>query len=1025
MNSIDKLLKIAGGIVFIVASIVFFLTAERSGSLWDCGEFILGAYKLQVVHPPGAPLFLLVGRIFALLGEMIGSGPEAIAIGVNYLSALCSAGAATFVGFSTLRLSSLYFKSEKQTYDNPTSLVLISSGIMAGLATAFCSSIWFSAVEGEVYGMSTMFTALTAWAVIKWYTKPDATDKWLVFACYSAGLSVGVHLLSLLTFPALAILIYLKKSKEASLKGIFVATALGAVSVPLIQKVIISGIPALWKNLELFCVNSLGLPFHSGIVPTIAIICGALYMAYRYAQKRNSRNLELIVVSAFMIVIGYSIFGMVVIRANADTPVNMNVPSDAARLLPYLNREQYGERPLAYGPHYEASPVGYDREARKGRVSFPPYYDEVAGSDYQVVDEKIKPKYNAADKMLFPRVAHAEMGRPALYKQWYQHIFNGTPKPSFAFNIAFFMKYQIGWVYTRYFMWNFVGRQNGDQGFYAWNKSAGHWSSGIKFIDEAKLYNMDEQPTTMKNNKANNNYYFLPLIFGLIGLFFHAFRKTNDFYALLIMFLITGIGIILYTNSPPNEPRERDYVFIGSFFTFCIWIGMAVPAIFVMLKEKFNFTGLPAAGLASALVLSAPLIMGFQNFDDHDRSELSGSRDYASNFLNSLDQNAILFTYGDNDTYPLWYAQEVEGIRTDVRVVNLSLIAVDWYINKLTRKVNNSPALKLTIPGSSYRGNKRNQVPFYNGGKEERPISLIDGLRHIGEKHEVGSASMQFESFVPSHEFFIPTNYEAAQRLGMYNPGDSIAIEKEIRLSFAKSKSWLVKDELAIMDVIASNIWERPVYFATTCKNDKLLGLNDYMQYEGLALRIVPIKTPSDKSMSIYGSGRVATEKAYPNIMNKYKWGNFDKKDLFVDNSFGAAVQAHRMVMMRTAEALLSEGQRQKSIDIVDKYFEGFPHMNFAFDASTTPFVNLYVRAGAVEKAKSIMRVLANETAEYLNFYNSIDPDILQSSFSQDMAYRQRTVSSLNSLAGALNDPAFKKEIDDLLAQFTTTTVPN
>lgn len=1019
----NKKFTVASAVIFIVTFAVYYMSAERTGSLWDCGEFILGAYKLQVVHPPGAPLFLIVGRLFAWLGDLISSDPSGIAFAVNLMSGLFSAITATLVGHSTMLLSTKFFSSDE---DESSTLVAAIAGVAAGLATAFSSSIWFSAVEGEVYAMSTFFTALTVWAVVKWYCLPNDIkhDRWLVFAAYSAGLSIGVHLLSLLTFPALALFVYFKKSKTKSWKGAFFSVIAGAITIPIIQSGIIVGIPALWKSMEIFCVNSLGLPFHWGIVPTLAIVTGIFAFLFRYARKKNSEWIQLATMAAVMISIGYSIIGVVVIRANADTPVNMNVPSDATRLLPYLNREQYGERALVFGPHYEASPVSYDREKRHGRVSFPPYYDEAENVDYEYVDEKITPKYNAADKMLFPRIGHAEMGRPNIYRQWYQSILDGKPKPSFAFNLAFLMKYQVNWMYFRYFMWNFTGRQNGDQGFFSWDKSKGHWESGIKFIDEMKLYNLDEEPETMKNNKASNNYYFLPLIFGLIGLFFHVRHRPKEFAGLFALFLITGLGIIAYTNQPPNEPRERDYVLVGSFFTFCMWIGMAIPAIYMMIKERFSLKGIPVVAGASALVLLAPMIMAFQNFDDHSRNGMYASRDYAKNFLNSVDENAIIFTYGDNDTYPLWYVQEVEDVRRDVRIVNLSLIAVDWYINKLRRKVNDAAPLKLTIPPEAYRGNKRNQVPF--AGEQKGALPLSTGLKFIGERHPVGSSSFTFESYIPAREFFIPTNYEAAARLGISNPADSsYTIEPSIQIKFGEGRSWLTKDDLAVLDIISSNIWERPIYFATTCQNSKLLGLNDYMQFEGLALRLVPIKTKSDKTLSIYGSGRVATDKVYDNIINKFEWGNFDTKDLFVNDSYKAAIQAHRMIMTRTAEELLRQGDAQRANDMADKYFEAFPHMNFPYDASVIPFINVYVRTRQFDKAKEHLRILAKETQDFLEFYESIDPDIVENSFAQDYARRQNAASNVLSLANSINDDDFKKEIDELLGRFKAAPIPN
>jgi len=1020
MNSANRKFTITSLIVFVVTAVVYIISAEPTGSLWDCGEFILAAHKLQVVHPPGAPLFLIIGRLFALMGDTFSTDPANIAYAVNVMSGLFTAGAAALVAHATMLLSFRFFEEKGPT----EALVSSGAGLVAGLATAFSSSIWFSAVEGEVYAMSTFFTALTAWAVIKWYSLPDDPkhDKWLVFAAFSAGLSIGVHLLSLLTFPALALFIYFKKANSFNLIHAFGSLMIGVITVPLIQKLIIVGIPSIWKELDLLMVNSFGLPINSGIVPTFLLL-GALFGGLlHYAGKNRNYFLQMATVATLMITIGYSMIGVVVIRANADTPVNMNVPSDPARLLPYLNREQYGERALVYGPAYDASPTSYDRESRKGINDFPPYYESTGDLSYEDVDEKITPIYNSSDKMLFPRISHAEMGRPGRYEAWHEMTFGNNPKPSFAFNLYFFFKYQIGWMYTRYFMWNFVGKQNGNQGYYQWDKSDGNWKSGIKLIDEQRLYNMDELPQTIKNNEANNSYYFLPLIFGFIGLFFHAFKRPQEFAGLFMLFLITGIGIIIYTNQPPNEPRERDYVLVGSFFTFCMWIGMAVPAIYKTMADKFSLRGMSGVGIASALVLSAPLIMGFQNFDDHSRRDQYGARDYAKNFLNSLDPNAIIFTYGDNDTYPLWYAQEVENVRRDVRIVNLSLITVDWYINKLRRKVNDAPGIKLTVPASAYRGNKRNQLPIVDANKGV--MRLTDALKFAGQKNPIGQ-QYSFESYIPGRQFIIQANPQAAQRLGVYNPADTTQVLTDIRLNFGEGKSWVTKDELAVMDVIASNINERPVYFATTCQNTKLLGLNDYMSFEGLALRVVPFKNPSDRSLSIYGSGRIDTKRAYDNITNKWVWGNFDKKEMFVNDSYGAAIQAHRFVMNRTADTLIEEGKSQQAVDVVDKYFEGFPHFNFPYDAATVPFISIYERTGQKEKAIHHLRILAQETKEFMAFYDSIDPETKALSFAEDERRRQNAMLNVFALANRIGDPALIAEMEDILGIYRTQSVPN
>ena len=1021
-KSAERLTAIA---VFVISFIVFFLSAERTGSLWDCGEFILGAYKLQVVHPPGAPLFFLVARLFAGFADLISDNPANIAFAVNILSGLCTAAMASLVAMVTMMLGRDILSNEDNEETQGELIALSGAGLGGGLAAAFCSSVWFSAVEGEVYAMSTFFTALTLFSVVKWYYLPNTakSDRWLVFACYSAGLSIGVHLLSLLTFPALALFVYFKKFKKHSLFGGLASMVIGAATIPIVQKLVIVGIPTLWYIFEMPFVNSFGLPVNSGVIGAVLALGVVFYFLFKYAKDHNRPIMQLAAMATLMTVIGYSTIGMVVIRANADTPVNMNVPSDVTRLLPYINREQYGERPLLYGPYYGASPIRYDREKRKGLVDFPPFNTSSnKDGEYVNVDEKITPVYASKDKTLFPRVADGSMGRPALYKQW------GAPngKPSLLFNISYFFRYQVNWMYWRYFMWNFAGRQNGAQGYQPWNESDGHWESGVKFIDEARLYNMDYLPDAMKKHKANNHYYFIPLILGIIGLIFHFKENKKTFLALGALFLITGIGIIIYTNQPPNEPRERDYVLVGSFFTFAIWIGLAALAIFKMISERTKLGVVPSGAIATALVAAAPLIMAFQNFDDHSRAEHSGARDYASNFLNSVDENSIIFTYGDNDTYPLWYAQEVEGIRRDVRVVNLSLIAVDWYINKLRSKVNDSDPIKLTISAEAYRGRKRNQIPINVPGGQDRVMNLQSVLQYIGGNNQVGTqdGSMTFESSVPTRKMIIPTNYSALPKLGI--PSDStINIVPAIELDITSMGNWVTKNDLAVMDIIGSNIWERPIYFATTCQNSKLLGLNDYMQYEGLALRIVPIKTPSNKSLQIYGSGRVNTDKAYDNIMNKFAWGNFDKKELFVDNSYAPAVQSHRFVFQRTGEQLLKEGKRDKAAAIANKFFEAFPNMNFRYDQSVSSMIQLMIQAGDAENAKTHIRILAQETGQYLTFYDSIDPETIRTSFQNDKRSREIAAQQVIQLAQATGDQEFIQEMNQQVGGFLQRNIPN
>ena len=1002
MNALKKPETLAGWLVFLISFIVYAITAERTGSLWDCGEFITGAYKLEVVHPPGAPLFMIVGRMFTWVAELISNDPADIAFSVNLMSGMVTAFAAMFVCWSTITLGKLALVGRTRQPDVAESYALAGSGLVAGLTSAFCISIWFSAVEGEVYAMSTMFTAMTLWAVVKWYGLPDKpdNDRWLVLAIYAAGLSAGVHLLSLLTFPALALFYYFKKYKNTNIFGMAIASIIGLGFIFIIQKVIISGIPTLWALMERLAVNSFGLPFHSGILFVLAILGGLIYAGLKWAHANQNGLAQKLIIAMSLVVISFSIFGVIIIRADANTPINMNNPNDAMRLLPYLNREQYGERALLSGPDFTASPLKVEEEDRYGRV----------GDKYEIVDKKISYVYADKDKSFFPRMSDGSQGRPNLYRQW---VDKPNGKPTFGDNMKFMFSYQFGWMYFRYFMWNFAGKQNAEQGYYSWNKKSGHWLSGIKPLDEARLYNMDEMPSSMKKHQGTNKYYLLPLLFGLLGLFFHASKRKNDFIGLLALFIITGLGIIIYSNQPPNEPRERDYVLVGSFFTFAMWIGMAVLALFEMYRNRVK-GNLPVGALAAtAIVLIVPLLMGFQNFDDMTRRHHTGARDYANNFLQSCDKNAIIFTYGDNDTYPLWYAQEVENIRRDVRVVNLSLIAVDWYINQLNRKVNDSPPIKISLTPEKIRGYKRNQVfvdPYKNGPR----MNLKDAIRFVGEDHPVPvSSGRTLESYLPTGKFSIPVNRNLVQQNGIVKDMENVIDE----LTFEISKSYVLKGDLAVMDIIANNIWERPIYFAVTVRNESLLGLDKYLQMEGLGLKIVPIQTGKDPLVpGVLGKGRVDADKVYDNVMNKFKWGNFDKYELFVDKSYAPSVQSHRYMMLRAIQEFLRRGEKAKAIELCDKYFEVFPNMNFPYDYNAFYFIQSYVRAGAIEKAKEHGLILAQETAEYLNFYQSLDPDDLAAGFTSDQRLTNNSKSSLEGMAKEINDQAFTDQLNQIFA---------
>lgn len=1017
--------KIAGWIVFAIALIVYYMSAERVGSLWDCGEFITGAYKLEVVHPPGAPLFILIGRMFTLPADWFASDPAMISFSVNLMSGVCAAFTAAFVAWTTGMFGRMALVGRDGEVDDSQELALGGAGLVAGLATAFCSSIWFSAVEGEVYAMSTFFTGLVVWSAAKWYSLPDTakTDRWLIFCVYAAGLSIGVHLLSLLAFPAIGMLYYYKKYENHNFLGMVLSALAGVLFFAIVvQKMVVVGIPTLWAKLELMMVNGLGMPFQTGVIPLILIIAGIIGTGFYFAEKRNSKILQLITASALMLVLGYSTVGVVVIRANANTPINMNTPSDPIRLIPYINREQYGERELLKGPWYGANPRSTDITPRYGQV----------GDKYEIVDQKVSYKWDDRDLELFPRMQDTQASRAGIYKMWRG---GDTGKPTVGDNISFTLSYQVGWMYWRYFFWNFVGRQNAEQGYYSWDVRDGNWMSGITPLDEARLYNQSELPATIENDKARNFYYAFPFIFGLLGMFFHFKKRPNEALALLSLFIITGIGIILYSNQPPNEPRERDYVLVGSFLTYCIWIGMGVLALFEVLRNNLKSSGKVSAIVATAIVLIAPILMGTQNFDDHTRGNITASRDYAANFLNSVeeDQGSIIFTYGDNDTYPLWYAQETENIRTDVRVANLSLIAVDWYIEQLRRKTNESDALKFTISSPSYRGNNRNTVPIVEQ-EQVKEMSIKQALEFINKDiANPDNDPRRPKAYLPTRRLYIPVDKQKVLANGTVAAKDADKIVDRIYINLPKEKNYLVKDELAILDVIGSNLWDRPVYFAVTCRPEKMFGLQDYMQLEGLGLRIVPIKTEMSNERrqygQVYGAGRVNTDKVFKHFTEDFAYGNFDKEDVFVDHSYGPSVQSHRVALLRTVRQMISEGDTTRAATLTDKYFEGFPHMNFPYDYNTMYLINAYMASGAKDKAKPHLEIMAVEAADWLNFYSSLEQELMDPEndfgFFDDYRLMVRTAEDALRAINEMDDMEYKEKYNEMLMPFIPRQTEN
>ncbi|MEO0790377.1 MAG: DUF2723 domain-containing protein, partial [Bacteroidota bacterium] len=641
------------------------------------------------------------------------------------------------------------------------------------------------------------------------------------------------------------------------------------------------------------------------------------------------------------------------------------------------------------------------------------------------------------DMMFMPRMSDNTQNRPVLYKRWL-----GLPEdqplrraPGFGDNLRFMLSYQMGWMYWRYFMWNFSGRQNGDQGFYSWDHTRGNWISGLSFIDNARLGNQSELPDEFRNDPARNTYFLIPFLLGLIGLFWHAYKDPKGFIPLLLLFLMTGLGIIFYTNQPPNEPRERDYVLVGSFMAFSVWIGMAIPAIYSMLKDRVGNMGSGLAYGIGAIGLVAPLLMVTQNFDDHDRSQHSGARDYAHNFLQSVDQNAIIFTYGDNDTYPLWYAQEVEGIRPDVRVVNLSLIAVDWYIDLLRRKINDSPAIKLSLTEEEIRASNRNTVPRMNTRvfgvvtsqqrprppyppcNSDQPITLDQLLQQI-KADRSSQFQGQFDAFYESCNVYIDVDLQKARNgaSGLIPPGDTNVVRRmPLRIPGTSLRDQLYKDKLAVLDIIANNMYDRPIYWAVTVQEDKMMGLGRFLQLEGLALKLTATSCQGDSGYGVIGRGCVDLDKTKNLVNNVWKWGNFDKVDTYVNDSYDAAIQSMQLVIRRTAATLVREGRTEDGLGMLDTYFEAFPNMNFPFFIQTLAMMEPYWTTGQHERIRPQMETLAQNAADRLDYYDSLSDDELKAGREENQRRAYRVLYELVNAARQSGNAELQAEIEEIL----------
>ena len=1046
-----------GWITFAIAAWVYCSTIEPTASFWDCPEFITTGYKLEVGHPPGAPFFMLTANLFS----QFTSDPSQVALMVNTMSALMSAGCILFLFWSIPHLPRKLVCSD---YDQMTTAKLITiegSGLVGALVYTFSDTFWFSAVEGEVYAYSSLFTALVFWLILKWEEHADEphSDRWLVLIAYLTGLSIGVHLLNLLCLPAIVLIWYYKKNPNANLKGSLWALVASFILVAAVLYGIVPGIVKVGGWFELFFVNTLGLPFNTGLIFYIFCLIATVLWAIRETLVQKSRrrmNIAYLVsvgmlgipfygygwssfiigvivlgILAFvlsrkvqgkplisprvmntsllcmlMIMIGYSTYAVIVIRSTANPPMDQNSPEDIFTLGQYLNREQYGSRPLFYGQAYTSkvqleTKDGYCMPEYKEGA---PIYQRVEKHSadekdaYRIVYYDKEPIY--AQNMVFPRMYSDRPEHVRAYEDWMGGVEGKqvpydqcgqmvmVKVPTQAENLRFFFSYQINFMYWRYFMWNFAGRQNDIQG--NGELEHGNWLTGIPFIDNARLGDQSKLPTELKENKGHNVFYCLPLLLGLIGLFWQAYKNqegVRQFWVVFFLFFMTGLAIVVYLNQTPLQPRERDYAYAGSFYAFAIWVGMGVAAIVDGLKRlKVPET---AASLVSLLALLVPIQMAGQTWDDHDRSGRYTCRDFGQNYLNSMDAkgNPVIFTNGDNDTFPLWYNQETEGVRTDARVCNLSYLQTDWYIDQMRRPAYDSPSLPISWTRLQYVTGTREGIPvqpdalqqvidYYKDSPEDLKQMLGDNPYELKNiiRHWVLNDNPDLQIF-PTDSIVVTVDKEAVKRSGMMIAADSIPDVMHISL---KGKRAIYKSEMMMLEMISQANWERPLYMSTTVGPDNYGHLGDNFVQEGLACRITPFDTKQ--------SGRtIDSERMYNNMMNKFKYGGLkENPDIYLDETVIRMCYTHRRLFNQLAQQLLKEGQKDKALKVLQRAEEEIPGSivpHEAFYGHSLELADAWLALGHKAEAEKLLNAVGQNAKEYIEWYLSLNTQrLLQSS---------------------------------------------
>lgn len=937
MSQYKLINNIVGWLVFAIATAVYALTLEPTASFWDCGEFIAVSYKLMVPHPPGAPLFLLIGRVFSWLAM---GDVQQVAYWVNMVSALSSSATVLFLFWTITMLASKIMLGKGQ--EAPTgiqTLTIMASGAVGALAYTFSDSAWFSAVEAEVYAMSSLFTALVVWAILKWERIADepGADRWLVLIAYFTGLSIGVHLLNLVTLPALAMVYYFRRYGVLDWKKMTVAFLIGTVLVGVIMSGLITGLPSIATSFEVIFVNTLKLPYNSGVIFFAIAVVAALVYFILDSQKKGKYVLNLVLVSFAFVLIGYASYGIILVRSNFDPPINENMPQDAMSFTSYLKREQYGDRPLLFGPQYNAQPISVEQGG--------PIYIKKDGK-YDIVTYKQEYKYDSKDKVLFPRLYSTQGNHQAAYRNWVKLPSDPSRKPSFGANMSFMFNYQMGHMYWRYFLWNFVGRESDIQ------DAGALWFDGTAGL-----------PESLATNKARNQFFAIPLLLGIAGFVYQTIRNGRNSLFVGLLFFFTGLAIVIYLNQPPIEPRERDYTFAGSFYAFSIWIGLGVLALAHWIGKYANAT----VGLAASLLVgfAAPVLMAKEGWDDHDRSQRYHSVDSAKNLLNSCAPNAILFTGGDNDTFPLWYVQEVEGFRTDVRVCNLSLLGTDWYVKQMQRKTYESEPLPIKFDYSQYVQGRNDYLPFFEKSQYKTGMDLKSYMRMVRtnspEITELGNNGQQI-AVLPTKIFSLDIDTAQIKQSGIL-PKDLKGGTLVSNLTWNINKGALLKSDLMMLEIIAQNDWKRPIYFSTTLSNSNYLNLKEYMIQEGLAYRLLPVYYRGATQ------GFLQTDLMYDRLMKNMFWRNLDKPDLYLDENYRRFPLNARSAFYRLAEQLMAEGDNKRAKEVIDYCLKIMPDNPVTYDFYCPMFAGMLLKLGDEKRANEMADTMARRAEEELKFY--------------------------------------------------------